>query len=71
MYIDPMPRVLPVREGHFADVETEPQEVSDLFKVTQPAGGGGWRVQLPSLFCCTEMLHLKLNLGGGHKVAEE
>ena len=41
MYTDPMLWVLPVREGHIADVETEPREVSDLFKVTQRGVGGG------------------------------
>lgn len=36
MCIDPMLWFFPMREGHFADVETEPQEVSDLVKVMQP-----------------------------------
>lgn len=46
MCIDPMLWVCPVREGHFADVETEPLEVSDSFKFTWPAESGGqeWSV---------------------------
>ena len=48
MYTDPTLWVLPVREGHFADVETEPREVSDLFKVAQLSGKLNSEIQTPS-----------------------
>ena len=71
MYTDPMLWVLPVREGHFADVETEPREVSDLFKVAQRGVGGGGGVSDSRVLPVAPMLHLKLNSGGGPKMAED